>query len=405
MLREAGMAGIAARLVTLGVAYAVSLPIGFGILLSIDPVLSVIVGGIMLSGVIGYYRISMSTANARAIAVRFARDAGRERKALAERTLKCQAPLHWDDTELSRFYRDGATAKVARALEQQWNAIERSTLLSNLVVAGSLVAIFMIGGLSAIDRGTGWEALLIFLLVLRQIGGRLVATMRIFIALNRYYPGLKRYAESIKQLDGMKVHAIPKKPGNGIQIDCSNGAHVTLKAGEIVSLIQTRPLERADALRLSRQSLALTEPDRPARFALLATGPVKSLSSLREAFDLRDEVAADELTTELRNIGGEEIANMMPADLDAPFDGRTGNRLPLELPLFVNLLSAIEHGYDGVLIDGNSLRSLNPTLRKTFFDAAQSARIVTILVGARLFRGEKGLISQILVSNGEHVTA
>lgn len=394
LTRECRIAGIAARCTTDGLAHIVMLPVGMAILFRIDPGLAGAVAAIALAGGAWYYKMSLQGAEQRSKVQKYSVTARSERLPLIDHALRGIRPLSEDDPELAKAYRDGACARYARASAEQRIVIQKSRFVSNTIIGLSLIAVLLLGGTSAMQGETTWEVLLLFAMSLKVTGNSLVGTMRFFITVNRFYPGLRDYAKAIKShtLKRTSVSGAPKT----VRFQAEDGTSVEATAGTGVAVLAFRSVDRSTAAFLSGAASG-ANAEAPHIFVL----PVPALSStatLRNAYNLQNHTP-ESLQSALTPLVGAALAGEAAAAIDLPlgqFEGRG-----VALSCAIGALMVIQAAPPVAIAPAQALAELRDEERATLSDALARAGISLITIymdpSQALVSGEQS----VLIADGQ----
>lgn len=396
MSRESRIAGIAARRVTEGLAHIVMLPVGLAILVRIDLELAAAVAAVILAGGAWYYKMSLYGAEQRARVQKFSYKARVERLALIDHALRGTRPLADDDPELTKAYREGAGANFAEASVKQRIVVQKSRFVSNIIIALSLIVVLLFGGTRAMQGEMAWEALLLFAMSLKVTGNSLVGTMRLFIAVNRYYPGLRGYADAVKSHSHKRVAA--SKSMAPVHFVAEDGTSVEATPGTGIAVLAFRGADRATAALLNRAiSGPATGQHRVSVLPALALPPK---GTLRDTYLLQDYTPAT-LRSALLPLVGAGLAGEVAAALDLPLSQVKG-RLPA-LGTAIGGLIICEAAPPAAIVAAHALAGL--ATEELAALAAALARVGTALItvytdpSQALVAGER----DVLVSDGETV--
>jgi len=371
MTRESRIAGIAARRVTDGLAHMVMLPVGLAILIGIDLQLAAAVAVVILAGGIWYYKMSLHGAEQRARVQKFSHKASTERRALIDHALRGARPLRDDNAELAWAYREGASGRFAEALSEQRTVIQKSRFVSNTIIALSLIVVLLIGGTRAMQGEMTWEALLLFAMSLKVTGNSLGGTARLFIAVNRFYPGLRGYAEAIKS-HAQKKAALPKSTAP-VRFAAEDGTAAELAPGAGIAVLAFRGTDRATAALLS--SVARRSGSERSYVSVLPVLASPSKATLRDTYLLQN-YTPDSLRSALLPLVGAALAEEAAAALDVPVS-QLKERLPA-LGCAIGGLIVCEAAPPAAIVPAHALAELSHEERMAL--AAALARAGTALM-------------------------
>ncbi|GAB4352674.1 MAG: hypothetical protein Kow00114_01400 [Kiloniellaceae bacterium] len=396
MSRESRIAGIAARRVTDGLAHIVMLPVGLAILVRIDLELAAAVAAVIVAGGAWYYKMSLYGAEQRNRVQKFSAKARGERLALIDHALRGSRPLTDDDPELARAYREGASANFAEASVEQRIVVQKSRFVSNIIIALSLIVVLLFGGTRAMQGEMAWEALLLFAMSLKVTGNSLVGTMRLFVAVNRYYPGLRGYADAVKSHARHGDAASPSKAP--VRFVAGDGTSVEAAPGTGIALLAFRGADRATAALLN--STVSGPGSGQSRVSVLPALALPPKGTLRDSYRLQD-YTAERLRCALSPLVGAELAGEAATALDLPLSQVKG-RLPA-LGCAIGGLIICEAAPPAAIVAAHALAALTSEEQAALAEAFARAGTALITVytdpSQALLCGER----DVLVSDGETV--
>ena len=404
LLREVRAAENAARLLALGLSNLLILPVGLTALCVIDWQLTLIVLALALASSAAFYRISLQVSQQRQTEQQLLQSVQEERRSLLERCAGAFAPLSPEDPELERLYRSGATGKTANALLAQFLATQRAGLIGQCVVAVATAAIFLAGGLHAVSVGQGWTQLLLYLVVLRLVGGKLAASARTLIAMNRHYAGLRRYALQIKSLEDSSPGQSQAADSAGLSLRLADGSQAECRDGEVIAVLG--PPRMTTSL-LSQLMAASSGSERPALGGIALAKPVPRFwhASWGRLLGLPQTAGRDAVTARLKSLGLEDMARSLPA---LPEVSRKGFQVSDEqraLSLFLNLFRLIDSGVRHVVLEFDDFRTQTDATRGALLAAARQAKGV-VFVRIMLPRfATLCVATRVLASDGERLVS
>ena len=296
LFQQSRHASTACRQLTAALSNVAAFPLGLLLLLRLDIELTLAVCAVFVPGALVLYRASLDVAAARSSELLHT---GTMQAQMRERRRLGETPSDQAPDEMSKTTEDAHDASTSRDLRmaqrRQQIVAQRGTLVSQLVTATCVLVVFVIGGERAVSTGNGWGELVIFLLVLRLVGGRLTALVRAPIALSRLYPGLRRY---FSILDAMRdasstpgdpavagAHpASPVKPSprTTVELTLAGGRPTRLQGGELVGLWCAAPEIRSleEQLRKAAREQDDSEGDWPCRVSAPSTIPAGELGEI-----------------------------------------------------------------------------------------------------------------------------
>lgn len=400
LMREVRAAESAARLLALGLSNLLVLPVGLIAMLVIDWQLTLIVLAVALASSAGFYRISLQISQQRQTEQRLMQGVQDERRRLLERSGGAFAPLASDDPDLQRVYRSGATGKTAGALHLQFLATQRGALIGQIVVAVATAAIFLAGGLQAVGAGQGWTRLLLYLVVLRLVGGKLAASARTLIALNRHYAGLRRYARELNALDATRGAGVSSPATMSLVL--GDGQREVLASGEVVGVVgPPRPKKSL----IAQLMAAMPGATRAASGGIVLVKPVPQgwLAGLDRVLGQPQSVLRDALMARLQQLGLDELAatlKALPARLRQDSNFTDAQQV---LTLLLNLCRATDHGARHLVFDYDDLKRQAAPVRKAVIAMALQAGGIVFLRLTHANQLAPSGVARFLQSDGERL--
>lgn len=403
LLREVRAAENAARLLALGLSNLLILPVGLTAMSIIDWQLTLIVLALALASSAAFYRISLQVSRQRQAEQQLLQTVQEERRGLLERCAGAFTPLMPEDPELERLYRSGATGKTANALLEQFMATQRGGLIGQCVVAVATAAIFLAGGLHAVSTGHGWTQLLLYLVVLRMVGGKLAASARTLIALNRHYAGLRRYALQMKSLEDRQIaQAEASDASLGLTLRLADGTLTDCHAGEVLAVLG--PPRMATSL---LAQLIAAAPGTPRQtlggIALVKPAPRFWRASWRRVLGLPQTGWREAVIVRLKALGLDEMARGLPALPETLRKDFLPSDEQCALSLFINLFRIIDLGVRHTVLEFDDLRALPDATRSAVLAVAKQASGVVFVRISLPRQVALCCATRVLLSDGERL--
>lgn len=377
-------------------------------LVVIDAVLSAILAAILAVAGVFLYRANLASAAGLAATATALGRVGPERRAVWERVQRSAAPLAVDDSVLAGMFRSGAAGKVAEATTRQHLAMERGYFIAQVALGCAIFLILLVQGSATLRAESNWSVLVAYLGVFSIFASHFASTMRLAVAVNRFYPLLAAYARFVQRA----VAAVPAR-AEGVEryrLDAPAlaGPPSPLEArrGERLALVLAGELERqtlgplAQALCAMAGDAVLSPVVLPwyasARFTPLG-------GTLRENYGFPAGYDAAQLEADLRALGlGERFARVGKA-LDRPL--RPGEQQALDAPLSFVLaaLAGIRGGAGVIVLEERALAALERGASQALLDMAAGLLVVHAYAHDALqslgARGERALV----LCDGERV--
>jgi hypothetical protein len=404
LLREVRAAEMAARLLALGLSNLLILPVGLIAMCVLDWQLTLIVLGLALASSAAFYRISLQVSQQRHTEQQLLQSVQEERRSLLERCAGGFAPLLPQDPELERLYRTGATGKTANALLAQFMVTQRGGLIGQCVVAVATAAIFLAGGLHAVSVGQGWTQLLLYLVVLRLVGEKLAASARTLIAMNRHYPGLRRYVLQIKSLEDSSPGQSQAADSAGLSLRLADGSQAECRDGEVIAVLG--PPRMTTSL-LSQLMAASSGSERRALGGIALAKPVPRFwhASWGRLLGLPQTAWRDVVIARLKSLGLEDMARSLPA---LPEVSRKGFQVSDEqraLSLLLNLFRLVDSGVRHIVLEFDDFRTQPEATRSALLAAARQAPgVVFVRITLPRF-ATLCVATRVLASDGERLVS
>ena len=403
MLREVRAGETSARLLALGLSNLLVLPVGLAVMFLIDLQLTLIVLAMALASVAAFYRISLQASQLREKERHLLQPVIEERRGLLERCAGTFTPLRADDPELARIYRTGAMGKAANVFLEQFLITQRGGLVGQIVVALATAVIFLAGGLHAVSQGHGWAQFLLYLVVLRLLGSKLAASARTLIGLNRYYAGLRRYAQQLTLMNEANAHQAPEPAhANGLTLDLADGTSAVCDAGEVIAVLGPPRLKIGLIAQLSAASPSASRQTLGG-LALVKPAPRYWRAAWQQALGLPKTSWRESVAARLRASGLEDMASSLSTLPDSA--GREGLRTDEHraLSLFINLWRVIDSGVRHIVLEIDDFRVWTQARRRALLTIAQASGGVVVVRITHPQHVALCFATRVLTSDGERL--
>ena len=402
LMREVRAAETAARLLALGLSNLLILPVGLTAMCVIDWQLTLIVLALALASSAAFYRISLQVSQQRQTEQQLLQSVQEERRGLLERCAGAFAPLLPDDPELERLYRTGATGKTANALLAQFLTTQRGGLIGQCVVAVATAAIFLAGGLHAVSAGHGWTQLLLYLVVLRLVGGKLAASARTLIALNRHYAGLRRYVLQVHALEDRAPEQGQPADSSGLSLSLADGSLAVCQAGEVVAVLG--PSRMTTSL-LGQLVAATSSSGRLAVGGIAQAKPAPKMwyANWGRVLSLPRKAWREAATSRLNALGLDDMARSLTALPESPRKGFVASDEHRALSLMLNLFRLLDSGVRHIVLEFDDLRTQPEATRVALLAVARQATgVVFVRITLPRFAA-LCCATRVLASDGERL--
>ena len=158
---------------------------------------------------VSLYRLNLQGAQASRTMEEQGRPAAAEKGELLRRLDSTTSVIPENDPHLDEMLLAGATKRRTDAYAKQFEVVPASQLLSNTFAALVLCGILTYYGASILVQGSGWSALLVYLLVVRLVLARLRKLASTLTTINRLYPSARRYFDAIRLADRARQPPTP----------------------------------------------------------------------------------------------------------------------------------------------------------------------------------------------------
>ena len=401
---------------------AASLVVFSGILLYLDPVLTLLVAAIVLVSSALYYGLSVEASKLIPRRETEEREMGEDRRRLLDFVKRSNRALGREDPVLRRLVGQGSFSAFFAIRFQPQVLAARSMHVGNITLAVVLIVVGLVKGSKIITTGAGIGDLLVFLLAGRMAMTSVMGVMNGLVRVNLYYAKVADYFQTVKRLrdaeGGVVVEARPSS-GRAVEIRAerlgaqSGAGAARVEPGERFALVTPRPLDRIalveviDGLRFHKAAeegggrrvtpaLCWLVPEAPA--------PLPG-ASFAETIGLPEEFDSAALTSELQALQlPPEALSALPGDLAAPLRAEAWEGLDPRAIAGAGLVAAARAGHPLVAMSVKSLADIGENASRAVFERLLTDRVM--LIAYRPPRAEKAGAygeSQLLLYDGEAV--
>lgn len=376
--RDARYCGIVVRLCVIAIIPAGAAIVAGASLFVMDATLSVVVL-VLLSGTAWYlHRASIKGARYRALMERKARDLRKERRRLTQRVTYLAAPIDYQDSDMRSGIERGAAKDYGDALDGQLQVVERSALVSYVMMAIALFLVFLIQGGIVLRQQGAWSALFAYLGVLSFFTTNLVKSAKMITSINRFYPTVSRYARCVGEaktdteddigsghevvVDRLLLRA--QRIGGGCE-QCQ------LTVGKRAALLLPERLDRyyVQSLLAGFETRSGCGSARGVRvwFAGCWSGPLRG--SIREIFGFPSGYQGCDLLADVRRAGLPATSlDAVPSDLDMAIKGNPERRLTPTETFLLSALAGYRNGCPLIILEDAALVLLSDDQRRRVLD-------------------------------------
>ena len=418
LIQQNRLAGTACRQLTASFSHFVAFPLGLGLMLHLDVGLTFAVCTVLLPGSFLLYRASLAVAASRrselihSVAARAELDSSRKARGGSLPPHSGEADGADSDALLG-----AASGDLREAQRRQHLIVQRGTLIGQLVTAVCVFVVFVIGGERAISNGHGWGELVVFLLVLRLVGSRLTAMVRTLIALNRLYPGLRRYfavlealeEESSRARDGSRAacagsRPLAPDPRASCQLRLDGGRLTRLEGGELIGLWCATPGIRAigEQLRRSMHAPGTIADNWPSVVSVPAELPA---DDLRQVLGLADASEVAAFQKRLTDSGFPPKLAAVLGSCDAAGQTPATPARATILCMAAETFRLLDAGAGTLLYRAQDLNVFSRRLRLLLLDLCLHAGRLVLLQFERASTVEAFPLERVLVSDGNALVA
>ncbi len=258
-----------------------------------------------------------------------------------------------DDGALGSLQSSTAVQSFVGAYERRMRAPDRSNVVTKMLFAIGVFSIIVILGAQSIGAGGGWTILLFYFVAARY---GLVAVQQIvsrIIAINRFYPQLRRYFEFVAAHDPatMTEMQTSKRPTE------ANLSQLTA----VVS--STRPSRLNVFATISAVMDAQEQPTTARNWLIRADPPWLDGCTLRQGLGLERaiELAEMKVAVDDRQLWNHLLRNL-PCGLDEPVTRKTWSAIDPTARFIMSATAGLLQDAECYIIDEQSLRSLEGEL-------------------------------------------
>ncbi|MCK4911324.1 MAG: ABC transporter ATP-binding protein, partial [Thermodesulfovibrionales bacterium] len=354
------------------------------------PLLTVVLAAMMSVFIVFLYKVNIKGANSTMNRERYAPISGKEIKDVFRRILYSSIPLPKQGAWMQqKLFNRGATKKFFDAYEGRLKAPLSSTLVNDILLAGTLFVIIMMIGSKIITSGSGWGELAIYVVALQYALVNIKkATLKITV-INRFYPRMKRYFNflslneptgPVEPLEEVDIIVGPEPIGGSLDA-------LSPRKGSVTCVISPEPPSRAtlgllfERMLWDRKELA----DRFLSSSWFNGGNLGYLPlSVRDSFGFPHGYSKEDFRKDLDAFG---IKGPTPDSLVENFNqmlvGKVWRKFDQKQLVNISLFNALSSDRNFVLIDEHSLNALDPGPRELFFRRL-SDKVVFLIFYSRI---------------------
>ena len=286
---------------------------------------------------------------------------------------------------LDNAIHDGAVKHFFDAYEGRLTVIEKSRLISDVLLAVAIFAIIVGMGVRIISGGHGWGDLIIYLVALRYMLVNLKQSVTKLTSINRFFPQLKRYFQFLEnaKTQSRDGETLPAR----YVITCTNMIGGSLQQYELspnsrLGLISPVDLNRYTISYLTDTLLGNSQED--GRHALNSMWFITSRftclpGTLKESFGFPDSYGSADFVNDMNQAGLIERARRyFPQDLETSVLPETWAHIETDLTTSLALLAAARSANQWIVLE-ESVISILPHATREFFFHLCSGKIVMIV--------------------------
>lgn len=216
LAKKSRYAGVSARLLAIGTPQVIPFFAGLLIMIYLDISLTVTAATCAAVGSYFYYKVSIEGADLRQKLEKLQKPSVEAWNFFVKQALFQYRDIDDNNKNINSSYNGGISYQHTYAVNNQQLALQKSNLISGIVISASLLCIFVLGVYKIYAHSISWGDLTMFLLSLRAAGTGFQAIMRMIVGINRFYPSLRDYSSFVR-LHKHKVSPAPTaKAGNFI---------------------------------------------------------------------------------------------------------------------------------------------------------------------------------------------